>query len=69
MKESILVVIIFTVLVGALVLVILASITANEKTECREWQEQAAKFEGFYLTNWQAEQCQAHSIIINAPVK
>ena len=44
-------------------------LNAVEIEECRKWQEYAVKFEGFYLVAWQAEQCQAHNIIIDAPIK
>lgn len=46
------------------------SMNQSEIVECRKWQEQAAQFAGgFYLVKWQSEQCQAHNITINAPVK
>ncbi len=35
---------------------------AHEKHECLMWQEQAEQFDGFYLTNWQKEQCSARGI-------
>lgn len=45
------------------------SMNRSEKVECRKWQEDAAKYQGFYIVQWQADQCKAHDIIINAPVK
>lgn len=43
---------------------------ASETVECQKWQTEADgyKSSGFYLLKWQAEQCAAHDIIINAPV-
>lgn len=41
----------------------------DEINECRQWQEYAAQFDGFYLVQWQKDQCDAHSVIINAPVR
>lgn len=45
------------------------SIDKKEINECRKWQEYSAQYSGFYLVQWQADQCKAHEIIINAPVK
>ncbi len=41
----------------------------TEKNECRKWQEYSAQYTGFYLVQWQKDQCDAHEIIINSPVK
>lgn len=41
----------------------------GEIVECKKWQSEAAQYSGFYLTKWEAEQCVAHNIIINAPIK
>ena len=41
----------------------------EERVECLTWQQQATQFKGFYLTHWQAEQCAAHDIVINAPIQ
>ncbi len=49
----------------------------NEIRECKEWEKQAEEYQAvfggkdkhlFYLTKWQADQCEAHGIIINAPL-
>lgn len=45
------------------------SMSKNEITECRKWQEQSAQYSGFYLVRWQKEQCDAQNIIIDAIVK
>lgn len=41
----------------------------NEVVECLTWQQQAKEYPGFYLLEWQREQCDAHRIWIGAPVK
>jgi len=41
----------------------------EEKVSCHKWQTQATEYPGFYLTQWQKEQCDAHGIQINAPVQ
>lgn len=52
-------------LVGAFVV----GINRSEIVECNTWAAQAQQFKGFYLTHWQAEQCEAHHITVNAPVQ
>ena len=45
-------------------------VNSEEISECHEWQQQAAQFAGgYYLLGWQVEQCRAHNISINTPVK
>lgn len=69
MKENFLIGSLIVVLVSALILVLVAGTNNSEKAECKKWQEYAAQYEGFYLVQWQADQCKAHSIQINAPIK
>lgn len=46
------------------------AISKGEISECEKWQNQAVVFtRGFYLTKWQADQCEAHGIEVNAPVR
>ncbi len=56
-------------LIGGFIFLLIKNVDLNERTECRKWQEQAAMYEGFYLVQWQADQCAAHNILVNAPVK
>lgn len=56
-------------LIGLLGWVGKSGLDQNEVVQCRQWQEQSAQYAGFYLVQWQADQCKAHNIIINAPVK
>lgn len=46
-----------------------SSMNKSEVVECNQWKSQAAEYSGFFLAHWQADQCKAHNIIINAPVK
>lgn len=41
----------------------------SEVVECDQWQAQSQQYPAFYLVAWQKSQCDAHGIIINAPVK
>ena len=41
----------------------------QEVVDCNTWQSQAAQYPAFFLTKWQDQQCRAHGIIIQAPVK
>lgn len=45
------------------------SIDKSEIVECEKLRTQSQNYTGFYLLQWQMEQCQAHNININAPVK
>jgi hypothetical protein len=48
---------------------LLTGIERSEKAECLQWQKEAKQFAGYYLTKWQAEQCMAHNIKVEAPIK
>lgn len=67
MKEVFYVILIVCAIAGVMFGVI-TGINNSEATECFKWQGQAKQFPGFYLTNWQKGQCDAHSITIDAPV-
>lgn len=41
----------------------------NEIVECRKWQEMASKYEGFYLVQWQRDQCDFRGVVVNAITK
>jgi len=40
----------------------------QEVCECNRWATEAAVRPGFFLAGWQADQCAAHGIEIEAPV-
>lgn len=45
-------------------------ISRSEIAECDTWSQQAKEFPSqFYLLSWQDQQCRAHGIVINAPIK
>ena len=68
-KDTIIFIVLICVIVFGLCLILFAGADKNEISECKKWQEYAAQYEGFYLVQWQADQCKAHSIQINAPIK
>lgn len=41
----------------------------SEVVDCLKWQKQASESPAFYLLKWQAEQCEAHDIRIDAVIK
>lgn len=54
---------------AALAFLLNVGFNRSEIVECNQWAEQAHEYAGFYLTQWQKDQCDAHGIDINAPVK
>lgn len=42
---------------------------AQESVECYKWAEQAETYAGYYLNEWQAQQCHDNGIKVNAPVR
>lgn len=57
------------VLLAAMCFLFMLSLSRSEKVECYKWQDQAKQYPGFYLTQWQAMQCEAHGFTIDVPVK
>lgn len=43
-------------------------VNKTERAECLKWQSEARQFVGYYLTSWQAAQCSAHNIEVDAPI-
>lgn len=41
----------------------------SEIVECKKWQKQAEQYELFYITQYQNQQCLAHNLVVNAPIK
>lgn len=56
----------FSALVTGLVI---SFIAIHEKNECKKWATDAGKYTGYYITQWQKDQCDAHEIKIGAPVR
>jgi 3D (Asp-Asp-Asp) domain-containing protein len=52
----------------AFVKVAAVGLDRQEEYECQKWQQWAKDYPLFYLTRWQADQCEAHGIKVEAPV-
>ena len=58
------------VLILVLVIFVLSnSLDKQERNECLIWQHQSEIYEGFFLAQWQKEQCDYHGIEVNAEIK
>lgn len=62
-------ILVVTVLTAAIVTSIVVGTGRSEAAECVKWSQEADARPGFYLAQWQKDQCDAHSIFISAPVK
>ncbi len=62
-----------TILVAVMLVVFFyflkVGIEKTEEVECLKWQVQAKEYPLFYLTKWQAEQCQALKIDITTTIR
>jgi len=71
MKTIITVVSTVLVIIGGVWLLVLfakAAVESYETKECKQWAEDAEKYPGYYLTQWQADQCEARGVKVNAPI-
>ena len=68
MKETIIVIFVTVLLIGLIMVAIGVGIYRTETVECRKWQEYAAKYPRFYITEWQSKQCQHHNVPVDAVV-
>lgn len=55
--------------IAGILAIISYGISLSEYAECENWKDQAQKFPGYYITQWQKQQCDAHQVEIGAPVK
>lgn len=56
--------------VALLGVALMIGLPRSEVAECKKWSDQAKEYRGnFYLAQWQADQCAAHNITIDAPIK
>jgi hypothetical protein len=46
-------------------LIFFTGVKRHEEVECLQWQKDARSYQGYYLLDWQVEQCQEYGIIIN----
>ncbi len=69
-KNIIDVIIIFmvvSIIVAAFLMIIVQGIDRSDRSDCLKWQHEATQYKHFYLTEWQANQCDSLHIKINAP--
>lgn len=60
----------FVLIFGASVSFVMArAVDGNEVIECTQWNREAKHYPGYYLTQWQDEQCKYHGIVIDAPIE
>lgn len=61
----------FTVIIIGLIFfaAVIIGVQRTEEAECNKWATQAEKYPDYYITQWQADQCEYHGVEINAPVK
>ena len=62
--ESVFGLVVGVMLFGMFIVLFLKAVEKQEVAECGKWKQEAAVIVGFYLTDWQKAQCQAHNIII-----
>jgi len=67
-KGNVLAIILIVVLFVGLGALVVDGWNRNEIVECITWQNQAKEYSGFFLTEWQYQQCKAHNIYIGALV-
>lgn len=59
----------FSCLGAAFIAAIVIGLGRGETVECQQWRSDAKTLPGFYLTQWQKQQCDHYQINIEAPVK
>lgn len=69
MKEAIIVTVVTIALATTLVVAILYGTSRSEVVECEKWSQEADAYPGYFLAQWQKDQCDAHGVIISSPVK
>ncbi len=60
---------VFIGIAGTMFAMCLWAINTQEVGECRTWTANAKVLNNYYFTQWQADQCAAHGITVNAPIK
>ena len=46
-----------------------AGLDRQEVVDCNKMQSQSMQYSNFYLLQWQKDMCDAHNIIIEAPIQ
>lgn len=67
--QSVVTIIIMMILVITFCFALSSGIKKKEINECNNWIKMAEKYEDFYLTKYEAEQCMFLNIEVNAPIK
>lgn len=63
------VIILSAILGGVIIWLVPQALEDQAKGDCYKWQKYAEQYEGFYLTQSQADQCEAVKIQVNAPIQ
>lgn len=69
MKDNIIVGLTIIAVAAALATAVTFGLNKSELNECQKWQQQAGAIQGFFITQWQKDQCDHYQIEINAPVQ
>lgn len=58
------IIVLISIIIGLAVFAMIAEagIERIEKIECRQWESDSQKFEGWYSLSWQREQCEHYNI-------
>ena len=67
--KNIMTIVVLAALIGAGIWALNYGVNKQEVVDCLTWQQQADVYPAFYLLKWQKDQCDAHHITVNAPMK
>lgn len=61
------------IIIGIAAIILLAfmfvkGMDKQAEADCIKWQQEATEYVGYYLTEWQAAQCEHYQITVDAPV-
>lgn len=68
MLKDIITLFLCSIMLSVFLMTLIVGIHRVEVAECLKWQAQAIVYPGFFLTESEAAQCEAHEIIINTPI-
>lgn len=67
--ENVKLLLFFAAFLGLIVAASVYAMSATDKADCHEWQQEAGDFAGFFITRNQKDQCDYYGIEINVPVQ
>lgn len=67
--DSVAEIIFIMIMAGVVIIGYNIGMERQEKVECLQWQAQAKELSGYWITNWQKNQCDYRGITIDAPVR